>query len=248
MDDKLLQCFALATSLTSAVAAVLAFTQSGWKSTVQATLFVLGAGSVAYLFLIPEKGPPAQQAVSAAIPPSTSDTPPRPWDVITTERGDNLSPATFADTFLNGSSRQPTSGRLATPVPCIPSLQPSESASTTSSVVVLSLISSTGAPQPLPHRYPSVYVPREVVECPHCHAPYSSSGNVQGVTCPACGQIVDLVPSGGYYTIHCCCGNWLRSPFRGIGEGTGGSPMPIPYFCPRCRARGTIPRPTKGRD
>ncbi len=251
MDDKLLQCFALATSLASAVAAVLAFSQSGWRSTVRATLLVLGTSSVAYLFLLPERqssAPQPQQALCAAIPQPTGGRTGRSWEADTPNRRLAAAIPTFADASLDRFSHQMTSSLSATPVPCLPSVRPAEPADMPNNSVALSLISSAATPQPLPHRYPSVYVPAEVVECPHCHTPFSSSGNAQGVTCPACGQAVDLVPSGGYYTIHCCCGNWLRSPFPTAADGVAGVPMPIPYFCPRCRARGSIPRPANGRE
>ncbi len=55
MDDKLMQCFALATSLISAVAAVLAFTESGWKSTIRATLFVFALAGLAYITLLTQR-------------------------------------------------------------------------------------------------------------------------------------------------------------------------------------------------
>lgn len=176
MDDKLMQCFALATSLVSAVAAVLAFSQSGWRSTVRATLLVMGAGGVAYVVLIPQK------------------------------------------TAVVGSTPSP----------------------------VLSLPGPTGTPEPLPLRYPSVYLASEVIECPHCRTPYSSSGYGGAVNCPACSQTVDLVPAGRYYTIHCCCGNWVKAPYQYPGGRIDA--VQIPYFCPQCRAQGTItPAPT-GRD
>ena len=69
MDDKLMQCFALATSLISAVAAVLAFMESGWKSTIRATLFVIGLAGVAYLALLGQKnGPAGSSAASVLLP------------------------------------------------------------------------------------------------------------------------------------------------------------------------------------
>jgi hypothetical protein len=248
MDDITVQWFALATSLVSAVAAVLAFAQSGWRSTVRATTFVLGAGSVAYLVLLPEwaptNSPPAANS-PAAVQAGPEIGPPRPQSAAPVA-GRVAASIAVAGTRLARNQRRreeylPTADGHAdaTPVPCIPTAHPTATfGAPLASSPVLSLLNLAGTPTPLPARYPSVYLPAEVAECPHCRTPYSASGGTLGVKCPTCSQIVDLVPAGRYFTIHCCCGNWIQSPFR--YPDTGISSNEIPYFCPRCRAQGTI--------
>jgi hypothetical protein len=247
MDDKLLQCFALVTGLVSAVAAVLAFTQSGWRNTVRATVFVLGAGSVAYLFLLPEREPPASRdeglPAHSPVPPQVSAAVPRPTESLPSV---NIPSSAQVDHLPPPSSRRPAASEIL-PAP-VPGLQRPRSAFPTAvasaSSSILSLLDLVGTPMPLPYRYPSVYLPSEVIECPHCRTPYSASDSGRRVRCPACAQIVDLVPSGRYFTIHCCCGNWLQSPYQCPEDGMQGTSQQIPYFCPRCRAQGTITRST----
>lgn len=250
MDDKLLQCFALATGMVSAVAAVLAFTQSGWRNTVRATLFVLGTGSVVYLFLLPEKDPSANRG----------DGPPR-HGPVSPQASDPVSPATESLPAVNIPSipslaRPAQVDRPATTSPrrpAAPDILPSPASSlaaprsAAASSSILSLLDLAGSPMPLPYRYPSIYLPSEVVECPHCRTPYSAADSPRRVRCPACAQIVDLMPSGRYFTIHCCCGNWIQSPYQHPENGLQGTRQQIPYFCPRCRAQGTILRSTERR-
>lgn len=215
MDDILVQWCALATILASAMTAVLAFSHSGWRSTVGVGLLVVGAGSVGYFVLFSGWGErqavPSGARVSAAIAPP----PDRSW-----------------------TASLPALAAEVPPSPGPYDQSPRSDANRTSPV--LASLNSTETPTPLAHRYPSVYSPSEVAECPRCRTPYSAAGATRGVVCPTCSQVVDLLPAGRYSTIHCCCGKWIQSPFCYPAPGPNGGEHSIPYFCPRCRAHGTI--------
>jgi hypothetical protein len=257
MDDKLMQCLALATSLISAVAAVLAFLERGWKSTIRATLFVLGLAGLTYIGLITQRNGTVGSPNGGLLPKWAAHQTPRaaPGSPIVLPLASIASPppavaqSPSAPGYARSVSGDPPA--TASPVPCIPSAESSISnlppASLTPHDVhvrplpVPSFLLPAGTPKPLPSRYPSVYWPAEVLECPNCHTPFSSSpAYSRGVKCPVCSQIVDLVSPGRYFTIHCCCGNWIKSPFKYPEIGATGTNLQIPYCCPRCRAQGTI--------
>jgi hypothetical protein len=265
MDDKVVQCFALATSLVSAVAAVLAFTQSGWKNTIRATLLVFGGAGVVYLALIPERHPPGivftgvaplpragTQQASWSAPPSPIFL---PMASIPSPARPAAAEVAAAPSYARSVGNVPPAATA--PVPCIASAAPADPprASFVPYEVpsrpfpIPAFLLPAGTPKPLPARYPSVYWPSEVLECPHCHTPYSSSVKYsRAVKCPVCSQIVDLLPPGRYFTIHCCCGNWMKSPYDYPEVGPSGTTLQIPYFCPRCRAQGTIVKSSATRN
>lgn len=262
MDEKVLQCFVVATSLVSAVAAVLAFAQSGWKSTIRASLLVLGAGGMSYLVATPHddaaidrpeggslQGPLADQASG----PVLSLSEPLPTASISS----SAAPIRADQPFTPSYRRSAAAGVLPPPMPGIPTARPpspppapsaASSASSWSSPL-LSLLGLVGTPKALPVREPGLYLPAEVLECPRCGSPYSSSSDrTCGVKCPACSAIVDLMPAGRYFTIHCCCSNWIKSPIRYAEPGINGTSLQIRYYCPRCRAQATITRSTANRN
>ena len=74
-----MQCLALATSLISAVAAVLAFLERGWKSTIRATLFVVGLAGLAYIALITQKNGPGGGPNAGCYPNGPRGKPRGPW-------------------------------------------------------------------------------------------------------------------------------------------------------------------------
>jgi hypothetical protein len=255
MDDKLMQCLALATSLVSAVAAVLAFLERGWKSTIRATLFVVALAGLAYVFVAIEKSGPAGNSNAAAAAKLAARLPARPAasSPIVLPLASIAAPAALeaqpAPSYARSVSVDAVSG--AAPVPCVPSgeavagVAPAGSftpyEATGRTLPVPAFLLPAGTPKPLPSRYPSVYWPAEVLECPNCRTPYSSSPKYsRGVKCLVCGQMVDLVSPGRYFTIHCCCGNWIKSPFKYPEIGATGTNLQIPYYCPRCNAQGTI--------
>ncbi len=179
MDDKVVQCFALATSLVSAVAAVLAFTQSGWKNTIRATFLVFGAAGVVYLALIPERHAPANGPTRAPLPPSLAQqrsrpAPPSPV-FLPMAAIPSPAPPIVAEAAPAPSYARSVSGGMpatASPVPCIASATPSDPPRAafvpyevpSRPFPVPSFLIPAGTPKPLPSRYPSVYWPSEVLE------------------------------------------------------------------------------------
>ena len=204
MDDKLMQCLALATSLISAVAAVLAFLERGWKSTIRATLFVLRAGRADLRCPHdPEEWARRQSQRRAAAQAGCDINAPgrRParrsccrWPRLRPPPP-AAAPAPAAPGYARSVSGRPPAA--ASPVPCISSGgDPRPICPRRRSPPMMFMAGRCrcprscfppGTPKPLPSRYPSVYWPAEVLECPNCRTPYSSSPKYsRGVKCPVC--------------------------------------------------------------